>query len=97
MKVGSLVECIIQRSFYDWGTNHDSIKNIPVKGKIYTVREFCNFSGIDGVYVEELCIGYTEIGEIGMLVEDYRELHIPPAIEEEISEMLTKELELELV
>lgn len=93
MKPGSLVEVInsFDVSFYErW-----DIKILPKKGDIYTIREIETIFGKIGVYFEEICIGYTHTNlEIGVSIDDVRELQIPPSIKEEIKESLTKELVL---
>lgn len=96
MKVGSLVECINERDVNSICT--DLVKNKPIKGKPYTIRDIFRDSNSKEQYLvrlEEIVVGFNTSGvEFGIPIEDFRELIIPPAIEAEIEEILEGELVL---
>jgi hypothetical protein len=97
MKVGSFVECIDDKFSSE---QLSKLKSIPKEGNYYTIREIIEYPKYNrtGVRLEEISNPPIEM-EGGMHEPSYsifrfRELEIPPGIEEEISEVLDQELEL---
>lgn len=97
MKVGSFVECIDDKFSAD---QLAKLNKIPKEGDYYTIRDIVDYPdlGRAGVRLEEISNPALEIN--GLMHEPtfnifrFRELEVPPPIEEEISNMLTEELEL---
>lgn len=94
MKIGSIVECVKQ---LPTAWNQESM---PIVGRKYTIRE---------VYVpmdrNEVYLRFEEIINPKMMYIEgfyevcfrnifFREIEFPPALQEEINECLTREIEL---
>lgn len=97
MKVGSFVSCIDDKFSAE---QLSKLQSIPKEGDYYTIREIIEYPKYNrtGVRLEEISNPPIEM-EGGMHEPSYsifrfRELEIPPGIEEEISEVLDQELEL---
>ena len=98
MKVGSFVECVDDKFSAD---QLEKLKTIPKEGNYYTIRDIVEYPNLGraGVRLEEISNPSLEMKD-GSLHEPtfsifrFRELEIPPGIEEELSEVLDSELEL---
>jgi len=97
MKVGSFVECVDDKFSAD---QLAKLNKIPKEGDYYTIRDIVDYPdlGRAGVRLEEISNPPLEINgsmhEPTFNIFRFRELEVPPPIEEEISNMLTEELEL---
>ena len=98
MKVGSFVECVDDKFSAD---QLAKLNKIPKEGNYYTIRDIVDYPEFSrtGVRLEEIANPPIEKSD-GTMHEPtfnifrFRELEVPPPIEEEISNMLTEELEL---
>ena len=98
MQVGSFVECIDDRFSAE---QLKKISRIPKKGEYYTVRdivEYPEYSRV-GIRLEELSNPPIEksdgtLHETTFNIFRFRELEVPPPIEEEIHNMLEEEFEI---
>ena len=98
MKIGSFVECIDDR----FSTEQlKKISRTPKKGNYYTIRDIVEYPEYNrvGLRLEELSNPPIEKSD-GTLHEPtfnifrFRELEVPPPIEEEIHNMLEEEFEI---
>ncbi len=98
MKIGSFIECIDDR----FSTEQlKKISRIPKKGDYYTVRDIVEYPEYNrvGLRLEEISNPPIEKSD-GTLHEPtfnifrFRELEVPPPIEEEIHSMLEEEFEI---
>ena len=98
MKIGSFVECIDGRFSPE---QLKKISKIPIKGEYYTVRDIVEYPEYNrvGLRLEEISNPPIEKSD-GTLHEPtfnifrFRELEVPPPIEEEIHNMLEEEFEI---
>ena len=98
MQVGSFVECIDDRFSAE---QLKKISRIPKKGNYYTIRDIVEYPEYNrvGLRLEELSNPPIEKSD-GTLHEPtfnifrFRELEVPPPIEEEIHNMLEEEFEI---
>ena len=100
MKIGSYVECIDDKFSNKQLTK---LQTIPKEGNYYTIRAIIEYPNLGraGVRLEEISNPKIELSngsvhEPTFSIFRFRELEIPPSIEEEISEVLDQELELEI-
>jgi hypothetical protein len=98
MKVGSFVECVDDKFSAE---QLSKLKSIPKEGDYYTIREIVDYPNLGraGVRLEEISnpdiiLSNGTAHEPTFSVFRFRELEIPPGIEEELSEVLDQELEL---
>lgn len=98
MKVGSYVECVDDKFSAE---QLSKLQTIPKEGDYYTIREIIDYPNLGraGVRLEEISnpditLSDGTIHEPTFSIFRFRELEIPPGIEEEISEVLDQELEL---
>jgi hypothetical protein len=98
MKVGSFVECIDDKFSAE---QLSKLNKIPKQDEYYTIRDIVDYPEFSrtGVRLEEIANPPIEksdgtIHEPTFNILRFRELEIPPGIEEEISEVLDQELEL---
>ena len=98
MKVGSFVECVDDKFSAEQLTK---LKIIPKKGDYYTVRDIVEYPNLGraGIRLEEISNPDITLSdgtshEPTFSIFRFRELEIPPGIEEELSEVLDSELEL---
>ncbi len=98
MKVGSFVSCIDDKFSAE---QLSKLQTIPKEGDYYTIRDIIEYPNLGraGVRLEEISnpgitLSDGTIHEPTFSVFRFRELEIPPGIEEEISEVLDQELEL---
>ena len=97
MKVGSFVECIDDKFSDEQLTK---LNKIPKEGNYYTIRDIVEYPEFNrvGVRLEEMSNPPIDRNgsphEPSFGIFRFRELEVPPPIEEEISNMLTEELEL---
>lgn len=98
MKVGSFVECVDDKFSAD---QLSKLKSIPKEGDYYTIRDIIDYPNLGraGVRLEEISnpditLSDGTAHEPTFSVFRFRELEIPPGIEEELSEVLDSELEL---
>lgn len=70
------------------------IIQLPQKDKIYTCKLIGQHMGIDYLCIEEFSFGYdtVDMHELMMDASLWREVIIPPAMEEQIQEALTQQL-----
>ena len=98
MQVGSFVVCIEDRFSAE---QLKKISSIPKKGNYYTIRDIVEYPEYNrvGLRLEELSNPPIEKSD-GTLHEPtfnifrFRELEVPPPIEEEIHNMLEEEFEI---
>ena len=98
MKIGSFVTCIDDKFSAE---QLSKLNKIPKQDEYYTIRDIVDYPEFSrtGVRLEEIANPPIEKSD-GVLHEPtfnimrFRELEIPPGIEEEISEVLDQELEL---
>ena len=98
MRVGSFVSCIDDKFSAE---QLSKLNKIPKQDEYYTIRDIVDYPEFSrtGVRLEEIANSPIEKSD-GTLHEPtfnimrFRELEVPPPIEEEISNMLTEELEL---
>ena len=98
MKVGSFVECVDDKFSAD---QLEKLNKIPKEGDYYTIRDIVDYPSLGraGVRLEEISNPPLELKdgsfhEPTFNIHRFRELEIPPGIEEELSEVLDSELEL---
>ena len=98
MKIGSFVECVDDKFSAD---QLAKLNKIPKEGNYYTIRDIVDYPSLGraGVRLEEISNPEIEFKDGSMHeptfnIFRFRELEVPPPIEEEISNMLTEELEL---
>jgi hypothetical protein len=98
MKVGSFVECIDDKFSAE---QLSKLNKIPKQDEYYTIRDIVDYPEFSrtGVRLEEISnpditLSDGTIHEPTFSIFRFRELEIPPGIEEEISEVLDQELEL---
>ena len=98
MKIGSFVECINGKFSIE---QLKKISRIPKQGDYYTVRDIVEYPEFNrvGLRLEEISNPPIEKSD-GTLHEPtfnifrFRELEVPPPIEEEIHNMLEEEFEI---
>ena len=98
MKIGSFVECIDGKFSIE---QLKKISRIPKQGDYYTVRDIVEYPEFNrvGLRLEEISNPPIEKSD-GTLHEPtfnifrFRELEVPPPIEEEIHNMLEEEFEI---
>ena len=98
MKIGSFVECIDGKFSIE---QLKKISKIPKQGDYYTVRDIVEYPEFNrvGLRLEEISNPPIEKSD-GTLHEPtfnifrFRELEVPPPIEEEIHNMLEEEFEI---
>ena len=94
MKVGALVECINDT----WKQKTiETVPNLPIKGKYYTIRTVDKFPHGIGVTLEEITNARTvqyqgQLVEPNFDAERFRELTDLPDIEELLEEVFAGEL-----
>ena len=98
MKVGSYVTCIDDKFSAD---QLSKLQTIPKEGDYYTIRDIIEYPNLGraGIRLEEIAnpditLSDGSVHEPTFSIFRFRELEIPPGIEEEISEVLDQELEL---
>jgi len=98
MRVGSFVTCIDDKFSAE---QLSKLNKIPKEGNYYTIRDIVEYPELSrtGVRLEEIANPPIEksdgtMHEPSFSIFRFRELEVPPPIEEEISNMLTEELEL---
>jgi len=98
MKIGSFCECVDDKFSAE---QLSKLQTIPKEGDYYTIRDIIEYPNLGraGVRLEEISnpgitLSDGTIHEPTFSIMRFRELEIPPGIEEEISEVLDQELEL---
>ena len=98
MKVGSYVTCIDDKFSAD---QLSKLQTIPKEGDYYTIRDIIEYPNLGraGIRLEEIAnpditLSDGSVHEPTFSIFRFRELEIPPGIEEEISEVLDNDLEL---
>ena len=98
MKVGSFVECVDDKFSAD---QLEKLNKIPKEGDYYTIRDIVDYPSLGraGVRLEEIANPEIEFKDGSMHeptfnIMRFRELEVPPTIEDELNEILDNELEL---
>lgn len=100
MKIGSIVESTT--SFPSMRDDHYNGSTVPInKGDRFMVRGFTKSpkSGMDLLYLEDVINPVNKFTGVEMAypIKYFRELEIPPVIEEEIEQLLTEPVEMNTI
>lgn len=87
MKIGSLVECVeVPRRSWDVGAG-------PKNKEICTVHGFVDFMGVQMIELDEYPTAPYSYIYPAYAIEFFREIEIPPSLEQEITELLSEPVE----